>query len=595
MNALDEQDSDYDVFASVRPKKKPVENVVIDKEEDDVDPFASVRPKKDRNREMQKPKNKPHASVIDTIKDVAKQGVKETLIGLGGTHGDIGSMLTEETQTKAQEEQNTREFDVLQRMEQPGYEPTWSDIMTLQDDSMLPKASRGPTSKELNKINKMIGGPGEAETTEGKYAGRIGKLFGSGLALAPLAGAAALNPAPALVAGALGQTVEEMGGGPVAQAASEILGLLVTPAGGFRKLATTAERQMLRDLGYSDQAIVMAENYASKGKKFGIRASKSIATEEAFENFAKHSDTVVKELLETAVPGFEKGSKHVHQMASNAYGKIVEDASKLSIKNLDPFINTIDNTIKDVNKIIGYNAEAKSFITELAAHASDVIEKPIAENMIEFYKKLNRVGKWVGRSQKDRMVTNVKNSIKDTFKAEGPAGVKLAENFETVNAGIQRAYQAERLAKLVNKSSTQNGINYTSLSKKLDNPDNLALFQEVLGKKNANNFQLVVNTGKKVKDFDKSYRAASVLSESPLSTAGKLAYGAYSGNWAFIASLQGGQAMAKKLAELSLTDPRFQNLTVRALHAIQKESPKLFRVVNDEMKKYMQEKVINQK
>ena len=618
MNALEEQESDYDVFAAVRPKRRtPIDSPISNKGQpkDDFDPFAEVRPKIEMVRavkqEKQAQKNKPTTSptasndtietiknvagtVKDTIKDVAKQGVKETLIGLGGTHGDIASLLTDKTQTKAQEEHNSREFNTLQRMEQPGYEPTWADIMSLDDDMLLPRASRGPTSKELRKINEMVGGPGEAETTAGKYAGRAGKLYGSGLALGPLVGGTALNPMPAIVAGALGQTVEEMGGGPVAQAAAEILGLLVTPTGSFKKLTSTAERQALKDLGYSDEAIVLAENYASKGKKFNIKASKSSKTEQAFKDATEHSDEMVTKILTDSIPGLEKGTEHVHQLASDVYGEMAKQASDLVIKNANPFLASMKNVMKELKVNLGQGTEATALNSRFISAAKDAKKQPTAKHFIEFYKELGGLGKWMGRSNKDRLLRQVREGIKDSIRSEGPAGERLAIKFDKANEGITKAYAAEDAHNLIEKTRTQDGINYKQLNKVFDKKDNVKLFEKVLGKKQADNLRLITQTGKKITDFDKAYKSLNVIGSTIPTTASQLAYMTLTGNWMGAAAFKGGEIIARKLAELSLTDPKFQNLIIRGLHSVQVESPKLFRVANDEIEKYINKK-INQK
>jgi hypothetical protein len=594
----DEEETDYDPFAEWRPSGMDVNDNLSDQlageDLEDVDEFAEFRTQEEETQEPGAAKPERKFSTAETIKDVAKQGVKEFLIGLGGTYGDLTELAGVRKQSKEQEEKNVREFQTLQKMEQPGYEPSFLDFMSISsDDEFVPASQRLPSSEDLREISKGFGGPGEAETAAGRYAGRFGKLYGSGLALGQA------SPTSAFLGSLAGQTAEELGAGPLTQAAAEIAGMLASPQGGIKKLVGSNKKEVsnlinqLRELGYSEQDITLAINRSSKGRKFGIKASKSESTEQAFENFAKHSDVVVKDILQTQIPGYEKGVKHVHQMASDAYGKVAQDATKLGIKNLDPFFNTVDNTIKEANKLIGHNAEAKSFIKELTQHMFDVIDNPSADKMIDFYQKLNGIGKWVGRNQKDRIITNVKNSIKDTFKAEGKQGQALAENFEKVNAGIQQAYRAERVSKIMRKANTQNGFDYKALSKKFDDTDTVALFQDVLGKKQADNLQMIAKTGREVKDFDKSYKAASLLTDSPIALGSNIGYQLYTGGWGPLSVIKGMEGISRKLAEKSLTDPNFQNLLIRGLHAIKVESPKLLASANAAMQKYLKEEGIN--
>src|SRR5574338_894969 len=143
-------------------------------------------------------------SYSDIFKDVAKQGIKETLIGAGGAYGDLLELAgLNAKQLPGQKARNQAEFEILEKMQQPGYKPSFSDIMMLSGDvDIAPEFGGLPTSQDLRDLNDFVGGPGEAETPQGKYAGRIGKLYGTGLAFGQV------NPLPAVVGGGAGQAVE---------------------------------------------------------------------------------------------------------------------------------------------------------------------------------------------------------------------------------------------------------------------------------------------------------------------------------------------------------------------------------------------------
>ena len=329
-------------------------------------------------------------------------------------------------------------------MEKPGYKPTLADLEDIGGEQDLSINNIGlPTTKDLSGLNDVLGGPGEPETAAGRFGKRQGRLYGAGLAFGQV------NPVPALAGGTVGQGIEEAGGGPLLQTAGEIATLILTPAGGAKRIATSTKEEIrnkvndLRRLGYTEEEITLAINHASKGKKGGISASKGSKTEQAFEDFAEHSDQMVSDILTSEIPGIERGTQHVHQMASDAYGYVIDEASQIGIKKLDPFFDSMNTTMKEIKKSIGHNPEAKSFMTELTSHTLDIIDNPTAENMIDFYKRLNGLGKWVGRKQKDRILTNVKESIKDTFRAEGKQGRELATKFDKVNDGVRKAYKAE--------------------------------------------------------------------------------------------------------------------------------------------------------
>jgi len=193
----------------------------------------------------------------------------------------------------------------------------------------------------------------------------------------------------------------------------------------------------------------------------------------------------------------------------------------------------------------------------------------------------------------------VKDGIKDTFRSEGRAGRDLANRFEEVNAGVRRAYQAEEVHNLIQKTATQDGIDYKKLYKVFDKPENVHLMEDVLGATQTNNLRMVAKTGKEIKDFDKAWKVANNFRLGTAADIGRGAIGSYylyQGDWeglAKVVATKGGTAMVKKLAEKSLTDPRFQNLIIKGLHAIKNASPRAMKATDEAMKKYLEEEGID--
>ena len=534
------------------------------------------------------------------IKDVAKQGIKETLIGAGGAYGDIADLLgINPKQSERSKEKDSAAMDVHERMKQPGYKPTVQDIEALSSDDDMALPFSIPTSEGLRDVNEAIGGPGEAETPQGKYGGRIGRLYGSGLAFGQV------NPAPAVVGGVVGQAVEDLGGGPLAQAAAEIVSMILTPQGGIKRLVSSNKKEVqgliekLRKMGYAEEDITLAINSAYKDGRAAKVASKGAATEEAFENFSQNSDKIVSEILAAEIPGIEKGIQNVHEVASDFYGAVAKEGSQLTITNSRPFLDASKKVVDQVENTLGKNPDAQAFVKRISEAAMDATQYPSAEKMMNFYKELNSMGNWLGRSQKDHLITQVKNGIKDTFKSEGKKGKDFAEKFEKANQGIRKAYQAQDLHDLMQKVTGQNGIDYKRFNKLFDKKDNVDLFADVLGTKQAENIKMISKVGSQVKDFDKSWKVANNFR---VGTAGDAARGVaatyyiYNGDWeglAKVAASKIGSSAIKKLAEKSLTDPKFQNLLIKGLHAVKVESPKLMTSANNAMKQYLKEEGIS--
>lgn len=601
----EEEDTDYDIFASVRPRGISVDdNTNYDSMDESVegqDELEQFRPREEEVQQRRSEKEKG-PTFGESAKDYGKQFVKEGLIGLGGTWGDLAELAGLNKQSEAEVAKNSRDFDVLTKMQDPNYNPSFmerfADITSLEsDDDIAPRYGRLPTSEDLRSVNEFIGGPGEPETAAGRYGARQGKLYGSGVAFGQI------NPIPALAAGAAGQGVEELGGGGLAQTAAEIVTFLVSPTGGVRaKLGDGAKKEVkrrindLRKIGYTDEEITLAINSASQGKKAGVKATKGAKTEKAFENFGEKSADLVSDILATEIPGIERGTQHVHQLASDFYGQVAREAGNLTIKDSTPFINSATRVVRELRQNLGNNPEAGPFLNRLYDAVIASTQQPTARNFMEFYKELNKMGNWLDRSSKDRLITMVKDGIKDTFRSEGQQGRRLAERFEEANAGIRKAYQAQDVHDLLQKTVTQDGTDFKKMYKLFDKPENVHLFEDVLGATQTNNLRQIAKTSKEVKDFDKAWKSASLFPKSLGSVAGHgAAYYLYSGNWLGLSAMKGGEVVARKLAEKSLTDPRFQNLMIRGIHAVKNNSPKTLRSAIDAMQKYLDDEDIKVK
>lgn len=606
MNSNVDDNEDLDPFARYRPGFE-VSDSFPDEELDDLDEYASYRPQGEEEvKEVKKPKKKTILSEeIKSIKEIPQQLAKRTLIGAGGTYGDLGELLKPEGFDEAEEEKYYKESDILDKLQQPGYVPSIAELETLSDDSIVPKRFTPPRTKDLEKLNEKIGGPGEPETLAGKTASRIGTTFGAGLATGQV------NPLPAIAAGVAGQTAEEFGGGPLTQAAAEIGALLLTQGRGlnFKKIGDVFEHATpeikskineLRKLGYSDKEITLAINSANpKSIAKSKKASKGASTAEAFEDFAEHSDQLVSDILTSSVEGLEHGTEYVHKLANQAYGKVVEEATKVVIKDPNPAIKSMISAVKKARNNLVETDEAKK-IFELMSEAAETLHKqPTADKMIEFYKLLNKKGNWTDPKLQEHLLTEVKEGIKASFKSEGKAGAKLAEDFERVNAGIQKAYKAEKAHDIIQKAySESEGFNFKKLLKQFDNPDNVTAISEVVGPEATKNLRLIARTGADVKNFDKGWKGANAFRPSAYDAirVGGAAYEFWQGDYvkaaAFIAS-KGAPKVVQKLREKSLTDPKFQNLFIRGLHAIKTSSPQAMKSATEAMNKYFKDEDID--
>ncbi len=597
------ENNDLDMFAQWRPKDMGDGEVNPDEEsnEEDFDPLKAYRPKPMEESQRSGSQKEKDLTPDEIAKDVAQQTIKGVTIGAFGTYGDLLSAVGLNKKSDTSKKKTNNEFRTLEKMQKGEETPSFSDLYSLSDsDEIGPGQGMIPTTQGLEKISEKLG-VGEAKSMPGRYAARTSKLYGGGLAFGQV------NPVPSLVAGIAGQTAEEFGADPLLQAGIEIASLLASPGQGHRALTESAKKEVqaqitnLRSLGYTEEQIALAINKGSKGKKFGVKANKSSKTEEAFEGFAEHSNELVEDILTGGVKGYEKGPKHVHQMASDAYGHIADSAKSLTIKKFDDFFDVMDTSIKEIRRTLGNNAEAKKFITEISENLLDMVKNPNAnaEDMMNFYRQMNALGKWVPRNQKDRLLTNIKDSIKDTFKAEGKAGVKVAEDFEKVNKGIQRAYKAEDVYDVMQKAHTQNGYDFNKLYKAFDKTDNVELFKEVLGKEATAKLQSIAKTGKEIKDFDKAWKATNLVRGNNAIDAGLglgFSYYLFKGDIEGMAEIMAAKGLgmsAKKISEMFLRNPKFQNIVIKGLHSIKNQSGTALKSATNQLMEFLEDEEID--
>lgn len=542
-------------------------------------------------------------------REIQQQSIKGGLIGLGGAYGDVLDLVGGQAKDTLPGEQQRRyeESDTLDKIMQPGYQPSFADIENLTELEELPRYSRTANSREAEEFSDLVGGPGEPTTVEGKVANRISRIYGGGLAFGQK------NPAPAVTAGTFGQAAEELGFSPGWQLAVEIASLVGSGGKGSAlnqsKGAIKDKVDQMRKLGYNDKEITLAIN-AAKDQKSLIKklASKGKKSEEAIGNFGNKTEQLINDTLVESFPGLEKGTKSLHERASKFYGDVAQEGTKIPITNSSKFIKSADEVLGELRNTLGANEQAAPFMKRLEAAIADTAKNPTADRYVNFYKELNTMGDWVGRSQKDRILSKVKNGIKETLNDAGPEGQKFALKFSMANKGVERAYQAEEVSQLLGKAHTGETYDWNKLKKTLDKPENIELLEGSLGKRQTENLYQMSKLGKDVKDFDKSWgKIQGQLSKKDIAKGlikgasygtpiGSGILDALEGNWekaalkiGSAAAFGGLKISASRLAEKSLTDPKFQNIIIRGLNALKTESPRVMLRVQEDFQKYVEE------
>ena len=501
---------------------------------------------------VQQPKKKKQDSVSG-LKEVPKQAAIGGLQGVFGTYGDILDFLGLQSKEPLSGDaaQYEREFRAT-----PEQLP-W----IIETEDPVPRFSRFPSGEE---VGQFLGAP-DPETTSGRYARRIGRLAGGG----PATGAALLK-AP-IVAGSIGQTLEEVGAPGWAQAAGEIIGFL---SGRKTKTPVSAKSpevqnkiNELRKLGFSEEDVTLAKN-ALEDRGFLKKYSKlTPQAEKAFKDTLGKSEGKINEMLQKAFPGIEEGLPSVKEASAELYTTLDKVAKDIVIENPDSFVKEASKAVNELKKTLANTPQEKQVIELLEKAMQASGEYPTADHFINFFQGMNQVGNWSNPRQRENVFRIIKDSIKQTFKDQGPEGRKLAELFEEANHSWKRFRQAEDVTELLGKAASEEGTNFSKLAKLLDNPTNFKVIEEGLGKPQTINLKQIADTGSSIKDLHKAIQGGLVKEAL---TGGKL-YGVakalVTGDLSSLKAIVGAEVLGN-LATKLLTDPKWQNLQKKALQAV---------------------------
>lgn len=516
--------------------------------------------------------SKKEESEQRTLKEVPKQFVKGVGSGFLGTYGDVLDFLGVQSKEVLPGEQTQYQMEARATPEQLAY--------LTDSDEPLPRYSRLPSSEQVSQFTEELGGPGKPNTVEGKYAERAGRLLGGGLST----GSTALK-APLLAAG-VGQALEEAGAPPWAQAAGEIITFAKTAKSKRALTAKSPEIQNkindLRKHGFSEQDLTLAKN-SLEDRGFWKKISKHTeGAENKFKSVYETSEKKINDIMNKGFPGLEKGLSNVRKDSSELYSALDDVSKNVVIKNPESFTNEAQKSISQLKKSLANTPQEKQVINLLEEAIQASVEERTADHYINFYQGMNQIGNWSSPKQREYVFKTVKDSIKKTFNDQGPEGKKLADLFEKSNESWKKFRQAEDVTNILEKASTEEGMNFSKLSKLLENPNNFDTISEAIGKESANNMKLISNVSKSIADLEKTMKGGVVKEALG---AGKLWTLAKSLVTLDFTGLKGilGAEIGGRLATNLLTKPEYQNIHLKMLNSVKDKKYDKLRILSSTM------------
>lgn len=558
-----------DPFAKYRRKSEVTENE-MPKSSDQEDSFAKYRRKEKKN---------DWTSYLDKIapdlSDVSSQALKGGTKGFLGAYGNLLDLAGIQRKGVAQGEEGINRF-----------EHGASDIQlaAMSDaDEPVPRYTSLPSSQEIGQGIESLGGPREAKTRGGRYAERIGEFIGGGAALAsPQAKLAA-------TAGTVGQSLEEAGAPKWLQAAGEIVTFLKgsrtkTPIQSTSKEAN-AELARLKKLGYSEEDLTLAKNALEERGWLKKTSKITPEAENKFKTAMKNSEEHVSNILEKSFPGIkDTGISGIRAASEELFGNLDNLAKQVVIENPGSFVKNADKAIERLKGTLANTPQEKEVIGVLEAAKQAAVEGRPADVYTRFYRGLNQIGKWGNPKEREHIFTLVKDAIKQTFRDQGPEGNKLAGALEDANRSWIKYLNAEDVSEMLAKVTTEEGVNFSKLSRSLDNPNNYRTAEKALGKESASNMKKIAEIASSMKGLEKTMLGGEVKKALASSKLAALAYSVATGDVTAMKTYVGVLAAARISTKL-LTEPKYQNLRLKLLNAVKDQNWNLVKSISQSLEK----------
>lgn len=505
----------------------------------------------------------------DYASDFSKQTAQGIGIGALGTYGDILDLfgLQSKEILPGEKEKYNRDFNLLDKL-QKGETLSLGELMMLSDDEELPRYSRLPSSKDIEESGGKLGLVSKPKTAAGRYGKRIGQLGGSAVSFG------AGSVAAPIIAGTAGQTLEEMGAPPWAQAAAEIIATLKLSPKSPNQISSKSKKvdQVLQDLkktGYSEQDLTLAKSALEERKLLKKYASLTPETENLIIKGVKNSEENLREQIKKGLPGYSEGGlPYLEKEASNVYQSMEELATNISVNNKEPFRKSIQNSIDYLEKS-ALLPDEKEFIGFLKEGLEKIDKTNTADFLTSFYRKLGKAGNWTDPKTKEHLLTLVKDGIKQTFVESGSEAAKFGKYFEQTNDAWKKWLNARDLMQTIEKAQSTNGTSFKKLALILDDPKNHELAKKVLGPEQVKNIQAITEGAqaiesllKQIPKSDKSMKNLKIL-EGLRSL--------FTGDYRPLAAIVGMEG-AKKIATSLLIDPNKQNQMKKIIKAAKNKS-----------------------
>lgn len=429
-----------------------------------------------------KPKSKAKFKLVEepanVYKDISKQVSKKLSAGAAGSYGDLLDLVGAQTKERTAPGQ--------QSLYEAEFNAPESQLGFLQDEDILPRFQRIPSQKEAESFIQMLGGPGEAETPQGRIAGRSAELLG---ALLPF-GATPTMGALAALSGIAGQGLRETGVSEGLATGIE-LGINLAPV-------AKSIPKILQKKTITKPSGLTERKFEGLQKPTKVSSSTLSKTTEAIEQEYR---SIVSDLLKDSNKSYSAlvEDPTFKSKISNLFGKVAESAKKTTQPILpNKLINTVNKELDKVGtKGLTFSDTEKVKHNELRKIMKSLDRESVtAEQLLDQYRKNNEslskifpygenaaqnAGK---REALEAYNRSIADAIEDSF-----GNTEFGELFKFTNKRWNEIKKIETVDTFVDALFKGDKIKFSQAEKAIGDTKKSSVLKNALGKEAFNDFK----------------------------------------------------------------------------------------------------------
>lgn len=523
--------------------------------------------------------------IAQSVADVGKQFV---LGGLEGSGSVINEMLGQSGMTPGEEARWSGEFEALQ--------PDNPWIGWYDDSDILPSATALRKGEMLDLLERQGIDTERKDDVVSNVARNYGENLASGAKIGPagLAGSSIMAVAK--------ETARQAGFGETGQLIAELLSTLKNPVKMVQRGVTSSTAAIndtlkeLRRLGWSEDAITILKNKLEPRNVLKKITSEGAKAKEQFQkvyNEAKDTFNAIKE------KGLQGGTaSELQEWGNSLYDNIKKTWGNLTVENTDNLIKSIDSEIKTLKSYP--DTKDRYMLIEFLKGEKNKLKKGKTPGTIDYFYDLHKQLNSKMNVSDDlirKSGENLKRSVKDTIgRRSKNASIALEKTDETYR-GLQNAIRSDEV---LNKAMTNGELNPKKLKSVLSNEKNRKTLEKTFSADQIKKMEQIVDVSEAVKELPKELGKSLFKSKN-----GAFVYAVTSGvvgqNYGKVydvmiglggltASVLGKNAITQRM----LTDPKWQNLTLKLLDAVKNNSSKAIPPLVRSMQRHFNENYTEQ-